>query len=545
MRLDDPLLERFLHSAVHCAIMSFSEDDTIIPETVDFDNFDFGYNGANLSASGEGPASRPAVSAAEMANAILNPRVASARAPSTPSKEPMPAALAALYPFVFRSYTLDRDAFAVIEWTNCSAANLWTILTSEHLFVGASKSTACMLTFAIKNQLLGNLQHFLGAARVNGIKAQITNRGINVTRDLERLFLECCDVSGVLPALASALATYNMDNHVIRFKPGVLPEVSEVQQWTARLAACMVEPCLQEFFQSMCNANPGRLAVHEPDLRITSSKQRIVERITNDYLNNAAFIPHSNASVSAWCDTDFDSSVLGKERRSWVWTAQRIQFIKTGMTRLMANFNKSGDLVNDEDHVARDLEFFEKFAKRDALWFWIYLCWNHGTNIPVWNLTLLPEGESFDVGGQDHEESAVGGSSSSSSSKKGKKRGRYEDDDAFTSSVTGLVEVSRRALDCLINSQNSQSTATVAHHHYPPQSPCSSQQTNIFSPTNVLSPEKKRAADLCAFKEQLSELVEMKKLLPGDMQGPVDECISKVTSQVHGLVCVSVEDLTA
>jgi hypothetical protein len=281
--------------------------------------------------------------------------------------------------------------------------------------------------------------------------------------------------------------------------------------------------------------------VHEPDLRIASHKQRIVERITNDYLNNPEFIPQANPTIADWCDCDFDASVVGKERRSWVWTAQKIQFIRTGMTRLMTNFNKSGDLVNDADCVARDLEFFEHFAKRDALWFWIYLCWNHGLNVPVWNLTSLPEGESLDLGGEERDETGVGETAvrSSSGSKKNKKRGRNEDDDAFTTSVTGLVEVSRRALDHLFSSQ---STATVAHHHYPPQSltsPTSSQQTN------VLSPEKKRAADLSAFKEQLSELVEMKKMLPDSMQGPVDSCISKVTRQVHDLVCVSAEDLTA
>lgn len=493
----------------------FDNDDTVIPETVDFEEF-----------FGPGPANpRPAVSAAEMAQSILTP--------PRRSKEPMPTNLEPLYPFVFRSYTEDHDAFAVIEWTRCSAANLWAILTSQHLVVGATKSMAFMLTFAIKNQLHGNLKHFLLPQKVEAIKAHISDRGIKATADLERLFLECCSVHGVLGALAAALASYNIiQNHVVKFKPGVFPEVSEVQQWTARLAACMVEPCLQEDFHSMCNANPERLAVHEPDLRIASSKQRIVERITNHFLNNPGFSPQSNPSVAEWCDTDFDSSVLGKEPRTWLWVASKIQAIKTTMTRLMKNFNRSGDLVNDSDHVARDLEFFNKFAHRDALWFWIYLCWNRGIDIPVWNVTSLPEGESLDLGGDEAGESAA----VISSSKKSKKRGRNEDEDALTSSVSGLVEVSKRALDAILGSQG---TATVAHHHYPPQSSPSSQSTN------VLSPEKKRAEDLSAFKEQLSQLVEMKNMLPEDKQGPVDSCICKVTQQVHDLVCHSVEDLTA
>jgi hypothetical protein len=509
-------------------------DDTVIPETADFERFD--YNGEEdfAAAAGGRAFARPTASAAEMAQAILAP---SSRGRS---KEAMPAAYGARYPFVFRSYTDDHDAFAVIEWTNCSAANLWAILTSQHLVVGAAKSMAFMLTFAIKNQLYGNLKHFLGN-RVESIKAHISDRGIKVTPELERLFMDCCEIPGLLPSLASALANYNIiQNHVVKFKPGVFPEASEVQQWCARLAACMVEPSLQEFFHSMCNANSERLAVHEPSLRIASSKQRIIERITNDYVNNANFIPQANPTIAEWCDADFDSSVVGKEPRTWIWVATKIQAIKTSMTRLMSNFHKSGDLLNDADHVARDLEFFDKFAKRDALWFWIYLCWDHGRNIPVWNVTSLPEGESFDLGvsggpGQDsRDEIAV-----VSSSKSSKKRGRNEGDDALASTVSGLVDVSRRALDAIISSQ---ATATVAHHHYPPHSPANSQSQPS---TIALSPEKKRAEDLTAFKEQLSQLVEIRKMLPDTMQGPVDACISKVTRQVHELVCLNVDDLTA
>lgn len=539
MRIGDPLLQMFLRDALQCAIMQDLmdfDDNTCIPESIDFD-LDYHAEGDIVSSAGGSALRRPTASAADMANAILNP-VSSSRGHATRSKEPLPALLVPLYPFVFRSYTDDHDAYAVIEWTNCSAANVWAILTSPHLVVGAAKSMAFMLTFAIKNQLHGQLKHFLGN-RVDAIKSHISDRGIKVTPDLEKLFLECCAIPGVLPALATALANYNViQNHVVKFKPTVFPEASEVQQWYARLAACMVEPCLQEFFHAMCNANAERLAVHEPTLRIASSKQRIVERITTDYVNNPSFMPQANPSISEWCETDFDSSVVGKEPRSWIWVASKIQAIKTSMTRLMSNFNKSGQNVNDADNCARDLEFFTDFAKRDALWFWIYLCWNRGNDIPAWNVTSLPEGESLDIGGPNEDsrdDTAV--VSSSSSSKGNKKRGRTEADDALTSTVSGLVDVSRRALDAIISSKNS---AAVAHHHYP--SVPSSQSTIVPSP--VPSPEKKRAEDLCAFKEQLSQLLDMKNMLPEDLQGPVDSCIVKVTQDVHDLVCVSVGDLT-
>ena len=75
--------------------------------------------------------------------------------------------------------------------------------------------------------------------------------------------------------------------------------------------------------------------------------------------------------------------------------------------------------------------------------------------------------------------------------------------------------------------------ATVAHHHYPTQA--AGPVPNPQQPTT----EQKRSSDLAGLKLQLSELVSMKTMLPVDMQGPLDVCITKVTTQVRDLVCVS------
>jgi hypothetical protein len=494
--------------------------------------------------SGPGRASaarRPTVSARAMAQSILNP--------TSKRREQLPDAIQHLYPHVFRSYTDDHDAYAVIDWSKCSAANIWAIITSPHLCVGNTKAMTFMLTFVIKGQLLTALKHVLGQPRVDALKAHVTgevsSRGIKVSPDLERLFIDACSVQGVLGSVQGALTTYNItQNHVIRFKSGVFPEVSNVQQWTARVAAIMVEPCLQEDFHSMVNANPSRLAVHEPSLRITNHRQRILERITNDYVNNPSFIPQSNPSIASWCNDDYDSSIVGKEPRSWVWVSSKIQEIKKTMTDLMKNFNKSGEGESDADMHVRDLDFFENYAKRDALWFWIYLCWDHGIDIPVWNLASLPEDESLDLGAGDSPTR-----NTEPSSRKKIKRGR-EDDDALTNSVAGLVDVSKRALDVILanqqhNQQHSGTIAAVAHHHYPPSSQAPSSQSNSTVDTAILSPARKRASELSALKDQLQELVAMREMLPEQLQGPLTTCISKVTDQVHGLICLSPSDLTA
>jgi hypothetical protein len=203
----------------------------------------------------------------------------------------------------------------------------------------------------------------------------------------------------------------------------------------------------------------------------------------------------------------------------------------------MKNFNKSGEGESDADMHVRDLDFFENYAKRDALWFWIYLCWDHGIDIPVWNLASLPEDESLDLGAGDSPTR-----NTEPSSRKKNKRGR-EDDDALTNSVAGLVDVSKRALDVILANQHQAGTiAAVAHHHYPPSSQPPSSQSTVD--TTILSPARKRASELSAFKDQLQELVAMRDMLPEQLQGPLTTCISKVTDQVHGLICLSLSDLT-
>lgn len=99
------------------------------------------------------------------------------------------------------------------------------------------------------------------------------------------------------------------------------------------------------------------------------------------------------------------------------------------------------------------------------------------------------------------------------------------------------MEVSKRALEAMMAKQ---ANTNVAHHHYPaPSSPPPSRAVE-----NATSPAKKKASELSAYKEQLSELMLMRNMLPDNMHGQLNECISKVTSKVHGFVCLDAEDLT-
>jgi hypothetical protein len=237
MRLDDPVFIQFLRSAVQClgANMSFFDDDTIIPETLyDADGNRFPnaneriFSDLDDLAEPRAPAAGGAVAARASGRGPQAPACAADMAAAIfarSGKEPLPSSLQTFYPYVFRAYTDDYDAFAMIEWTKCSAVNIWSILTSQHLVVGATKSMSFMLTFAIKTQLCTSLKHFFDTATQEALKKHLQDkgdRGIKVTPELEKLFLDCCAQPGVLATLATALASYNItQHHVIRFRPGV------------------------------------------------------------------------------------------------------------------------------------------------------------------------------------------------------------------------------------------------------------------------------------------------------------------------------------
>ena len=153
----------------------------------------------------------------------------------------------------------------------------------------------------------------------------------------------------------------------------------------------------------MANPAQDKIALDFPELRIAAVKQQLLELFTQDYFNNPSFSPTHQPDVTAWYPDSscvFDVS-RPHERRTWIWIAQKLQFIKTGMTSLLANFMRSGNLAADADDHVRDLKFFQDFSHQQPLWFWIYMCWDHGRNVPAWNTSLLPEDMRMDIGADD------------------------------------------------------------------------------------------------------------------------------------------------
>lgn len=111
---------------------------------------------------------------------------------------------------------------------------------------------------------------------------------------------------------------------------------------TMRLAALMIDPQCVDLFGRMANPTQDRLAVQFPELRANAIKQQLVQLFTKDFFNNPAFSPQHQADISNWTDDCEYDVRTPAEQRSWIWVGDKLRYIRTGMTTLMANFAKSG-----------------------------------------------------------------------------------------------------------------------------------------------------------------------------------------------------------
>ncbi len=257
-------------------------------------------------------------------------------------------------------------------------------------------------------------------------------------------FLEACQQPGVLQSLRLKLAAYNK-TYPIKIFSGLFIDATAVQIDTCRLAALMIEPAMFSFLANKCAPGQGRTFTDNPHLRAQALMQDCMQHL-QALFNDVNFIPQANASIEQYCPDVFISTASFAENRDYAWICSTFQSIKTTMGTLMSNFGQSGDLANEANDSARDDAFWNNFCKRQPLWMYIYLLWDHGRECTLaWNSIALPECQSFDLGC----ESAAPPSATpkptvpakKTSSKK--KRDRDEDEDA------SLLAVSQNILNRL------------------------------------------------------------------------------------------------
>jgi hypothetical protein len=428
--------------------------------------------------------------------------------------------LQSVHPHVSRASDEDFNDKAAVDWPSCTVQQLYEVCTSQYLQCGQMKSMAFVLQHAVK-QLTTVLCPFIPEIDLQVLK-KLTEKGVKPNQQLLVAFEACCKAKGVISSLRTAMATYTAAKaNVIRVKPGSFPELNQTVQDTLRLAAFMVDPRCLEIFGRMANPAQDRLAVQFPELRIVQVKQQLLEQFTSQFMNNVDVTPQAAPDISAWCELDYNVAMPPTTVRNWIWVrvracvlvrvvttrqvSQKIAEIKSGMTTLLANFNKSGDLSNSSDDHDRDMQFYQKFAKGQAMWFWIYMAWNHGRNVPAWNVALLPDEQALELG-------LDGADTSQPVSTPGPKSKRAKPNDAVTdtpdSDLKSLILMSSKWMEVAMKS-----AATTS---------------SITSSVVGMSGEQLRNESLTVLGVQLKQLQDSITFLPSSMHDAVHKAISVV-----------------
>ncbi len=282
----------------------------------------------------------------------------------------------AMYPHCIRQFSEDFESSLLVNWHLCTAGQIYDILSSPHMMCGRAQSMAYPMKFAI-----GILTSELACFCPTDSKAlkDMTSKSIKNGSVLRTAFENCCSGTGVLESLKRSLTKYTQNKaNVVKWKPGIVPEENPNLLDQLRLASIMIDPRFDSFFlfiyYFMCSshvcrcmelfgrmANPSqdKIALEFPELRIQAVKQQLLQLLTDSFFNDFNFSPLHQPDVSAWYPgSNYDVS-RPFERRTWIWIAQKLQFIKTGMTTLLSNFSASGNLSNDADDHTRDLKFFQ------------------------------------------------------------------------------------------------------------------------------------------------------------------------------------------
>jgi hypothetical protein len=257
--------------------------------------------------------------------------------------------------------------------------------------------------------------------------------------------LDVCKQPGVLQQLRIHLATYNK-KYAIKIFTGLFVDATSVQIDTCRLAALMVEPCMGVFLANKCSPGQGRDHSDNPALRARALLQECMQELQRLH-NDVDFVPQANASITLYCPDIFISTAAPAEQRDYAWICTTFQSIKTTMGTFMANFTGSGKNGNEFNDSVRDTDFWDNFCKRQPMWMYIYLLWDHGRHTSLaWNTILLPETQTFDLGGSDVIVPPTPPTSppphhSSSKKKGGKKRvARDEEEDALLAVSQGILQ---------------------------------------------------------------------------------------------------------
>jgi len=305
------------------------------------------------------------------------------------------------YPHLWRCINNPEGKdLAKVYWDRMSGLEIMDILRCKYLGSGKLKTMAFWATALVKFLLAKKntivVDHAscvrLGLDLDASLKCE---RGVLTHPTICATIVEICGSPVTHKSVQSYLALYNK-THPIILKSGLFPDVSTTQQDQCRVAALMREPSLQNIFHALANPVQDRAHADTVELRIQQQRTKLYQDFCSAF-NDPSVDPTFAVDIAPWCDIDVDVSVPA-EPRTWMWIAMTMKDIKTKMSRHIANFMQSGRNANDSNDAARDLEFFDRFAKGNIVVMYAWLSWHHGREVPAWNSSLLPEDQRLELG---------------------------------------------------------------------------------------------------------------------------------------------------
>lgn len=441
-------------------------------------------------APGAGP---PLLYARDQADAILNGRAQAAadqHRSHMHNSNIVRGEFAAMYPHLERYFDIeddgdgDGDALARIDWSQCKAIDLWNVLQSKHLACGKTSSMAFSFRECVKKLkdvvALPSLK-----SKFEEVLKDTNDKHLPTQASVKQHFLEALSVESTLSAVRTHMAKYH-SNKRIRIKDGLFPKFTDVQTNKVRIAAFMVSACTQQLLHTMQNPPQCRAAIDESETRAVQVRTSCYQQFT-DIVNSVQSPDFPIIDMTPFNGITVCCAERLGDPMTLLDVSKTMSDLKRDMSKVMSNFNKSGEGLNGADDFERDRDFYDNFIRCDPVMFAVYLSWDHGRNIPAWNSTLLPEENQLDIG--------VGRAAPSDSGSKKKGRSTVQGDIVDPARLSDLITMQTKFFDYALGGRDGPSTQSSASSSSTRDVDHQITQLQRLRADTSLSPDQKKKVD--------------------------------------------------
>lgn len=205
-----------------------------------------------------------------------------------------------------------------------------------------------------------------------------------------------------LTLMRELIKTEMLTSNVTKKVPGLTKkETPVIASLFCRIAHMVMDPDAQQILSEI---HAGAAVLREEERVVMDDTScRMVSKwneLCMDYFNNSNFKPTnciSQSLIEVKPELGCINPSLPPEKP---WDSNRLKTeynnLRNKYTRLHCNFHKSGQNVEDSDHIAGDVEFMEKYCEGDLVYAYLHVVFDRAP--PKFILREMPEKSKFEVG---------------------------------------------------------------------------------------------------------------------------------------------------